>query len=193
MLGAATLLSVSLLTGEAAVWLRPAGAQGAPLKPDDAALIPLAAIGEAQREDVRFVAARRSWRRSVETEAFASTPEVYRFILDALPLASRLTRALGIDDYIIEERHGGRIFGDDRRGLSGVFDLVYRDLRKRIYYGEGTYDGAILPKLKGRSVLVLEYAAVGLQGQTLMQNRLTAYVRVENRAARILCSKCCCR
>lgn len=156
------------------------------LKPEDAAILPLAAMPIELRQRVTFVVVKRTLRRVMTSEPFASSLEGYTFLLDHLPLAARLAAALAIDRYRIEATAPGQFFGDDQSGLTGNFTVAYQATGRRIYYGEGVYVGALLPRMSGRTVMVLEFHPIERQGRPFVETRLTVYLRLEQRPLRYL-------
>jgi hypothetical protein len=121
--------------------------------------------------------------RRLPVKVFRADRRTYEYLLDHLPLSSKLSGLLGFGRYRVTELEGGRLHGDDRRGVSGDFRLIYADAAKRIFMGEGSFDPWFLPKVTGRVLMVVEYKNVpisddGIDGRgSGMATRVDVYLK----------------
>ena len=118
--------------------------------------IPYGELSARDAEEVRNVVKHRTIRRSLTEVEFVGTSQVYAFLLERLPFAAAGIRALGVQNYRVEDNGDGTFTADDGAGATGVFRLVYEEPGKKIYYAEGRYDGKVI-KVKGKAVAVVEF------------------------------------
>jgi len=96
-----------------------------------------------------------------------SRSEVYDFLLEELPFTSGACRELGRAKYEVfrdpedpeteEEREAWRrtYYLNDHEGLRVKVELVLAEPNRRVFYTWGSYDLAVLPRIWGRSVIVV--------------------------------------
>lgn len=107
---------------------------------------------------------------------------VYVYLLDRPPIAAALVNRLELGLYKAEARGPGRYWGDDGEGTVGLVELVYQDLRHRLYYLEGSHHSTLLPHLTGKAVVMLSMMAVQDEaGQEAVETTIVSYTRLDNR------------
>lgn len=144
-------------------------------------IIPYQKIAEDKVEKVAKIVKKRTLYRYIKPSRFKSNKAAYEYLLDRLSLAAEVTRLMGAGDYIITYKGGGAFHGEDSRGLKGDFELLYADGQKRVYYGEGECRCALIGTVRGRALMVLQYKEVSENGLRVMENKLNAYLKVDNK------------
>jgi len=148
------------LTG-VGLFLLVAGTSTARERPID---VPFPQIDHEYRSDAAALVDDPTILRRLPVKVFHADRGTYEYLLDHLPLSSKLSGLLGFGRYRVTELEGGRLHGEDRRGVSGDFRLVYADAAKRIFLGEGSFDPWFLPKISGRVLMAVEYKSVPIAG-----------------------------
>ena len=138
--------------------------------------IPYGKLSGKDAEEVRNVVKHRTIRRTLAKVEFVGTSQVYAFLLERLPFAAAGIRALGVQNYRVEDNGDGTFTADDGAGATGVFRLVHEEPGKKIYYAEGRYDGKVI-KVKGKAVAVVEF--VELPGKK-MRNWVRFHFRFDS-------------
>lgn len=141
------------------------GCVASAVEPDPTA-VPLDRLPPRVREKVREIVDAEPLEILFERTHVRSRPEVYEYLLDELPFAAGMLRALGKAKYRVfrdtvppdageEERERIRhtYYLDDREGMELAAELVYRDGRKWVFYLWGKY--SFLFEIQGRSVVVV--------------------------------------
>ncbi len=107
---------------------------------------------------------------------------VYVYLLDRPPVAAALVNRLELGLYKAEQRGPGRYWGNDGEGTEGLVELVYQDLRHRLYYLEGSHHSTLLPHVTGKAVVLLSMAPVkDAAGHEAVETTLVSYTRLDNR------------
>ena len=108
--------------------------------------------------------------------------QVYRYLLDRPPMAAALINRLELGPYKAEERGAARFWGDDGEGASGIVELVYQDRTNRMYFLDGSYEGALLPPVKGKAVVFVRMNPMkDGQGKDAVETTLVAYTKLDSR------------
>jgi hypothetical protein len=169
--GAGSALFVSCL-----VWPVPAYAGGlCPLDSDSL----VEAVDAPYREKLRGLLGRSPVEVTVRTPAFASSHEVYGYLLDRLPLAATISRVLGLGSYVIEPSGNG-FSVSDQHSLSGLIHEASVAADQRIYLGRGRYDGTWLRGVSGSVAVVLCYQSTTTEtGTVAMTNTVHTVIRFD--------------
>ncbi len=129
--------------------------------------IPYEKLSERHQKKVRKVMDDITVTVPMDRVEVATRTEIYDFLLEELPLTSEVCRELGRSKYEVfrdpevpkkeEEKDAWRhtYYMDDKEGLNVKVELVLADRCRRIYYTWGSYDLSPLPKVYGRSVIVV--------------------------------------
>lgn len=125
-----------------------------------------------------------STRRVVEP--FPGRPAIFEYLLDHPEFATHVARALRVARYRIW-RTGEGLFLDDGWGAKGHFEVVHVEQGIRVFYAHGHYEQRLLPNIRGRAVVVIEYgfSRTGEGGETIAAV-ITGYVMLDNRALRLI-------
>ena len=92
--------------------------------------------------------------------------------------AAYLIRSFDFGDFVVHRTGPDTFAVDDREGANAVIHRLYAQPRQRIYWGEGSYDGALLPVIRGQALLVVDLLP---RGEERVQTTVTAYVKIHNR------------
>jgi hypothetical protein len=142
--------------------------------------VPLHRISREHRTEVRSIIEGATLVRRLPARAFRAEERTYIYLLDNLPLSSRLADLLDFGRYRVVEMEGGRLHGWDFSGIKGDFWLVHSSPRSRIYRGVGSYDSWLTPKITGRVLLVVGFrnipAADAGSEPGVMETTLDVYV-----------------
>jgi hypothetical protein len=154
--------------------------------------VPFQLIDRLHRTEVRKLVDDPTILRRLPARLFRTDRHTYQYLLDHLPLSSKLSGLLGFGGYRVKELEGGRLHGDDGRGVTGDFWVVYGDSTKRVFLGEGSYDSWFTPKVSGKVVMVVEYKEVPFGSKAAegpgptMATRVDVYVRTNRVVGYIL-------
>ncbi|NQT21621.1 MAG: hypothetical protein HQ592_18090 [Planctomycetes bacterium] len=139
-------------------------------------LIPYDAFSDTtQATKVKKVVDHTTFRRRLNENRFDTTAEVLGFLLDRMVLTSAMMRHLGLEKYVIAKDANGTLTYDDKAGMTGTFEPVYATTVKRIFYGNGLFDLGLLGKVRGESVLVMDYCQ---EQPNVVCNTVTVFIRV---------------
>lgn len=119
--------------------------------------VPLHSIDREFRSDARALMDSPTLVRRLPTRFFASDRFTYEYLLEHLPLASKLSLLLDYGAYRVVRMENGRLHGRDFSGVEGDFWEVLSGSGKRVYLGEGSYDTWYTPKITARVLLVADY------------------------------------
>lgn len=113
-------------------------------------------------------------------EAFVVRGDVFEYLLDHPEFATHVIRALEIGRYRIWREPDG-LWLDDDAGALVQFHTSYAARGSRIFYLRGRYQPSVLPTIRGRVVVVLEYRVEPASGgKSLITPTMTSFVRIDN-------------
>ena len=142
-------------------------------------LIPFHAVEKKEvQAGLRNIAEDYTVFRQVAPAPFEGTQEQYDFLMDHLHITAAVIRAFHLGAQVVEPLGPGRVKGNDGDGLTGDLTLVYRDLRKRVFFGRGRFDGFLFFNLAGRAVIVADQVPEGPGRRSL---HIALYVKLDNR------------
>jgi hypothetical protein len=127
--------------------------------------IPLPRIGRKFRTQARLLIDSPTVFRRLPARRFIADKRTFDYLLDHLPVASRLSDILGYGYYRVVQEEDGRFHARDFQGVEGDIWLIYSDPNKRVYLGEGSYDTWYTPKISAEVLLAVEYGVVGADGR----------------------------
>ncbi len=134
-----------------------------------------------EAQELTGLIGRGSISLTLEPEPFRAGTGVYAYLLDNLPAAAAISRALGLAAYEIDPLAGGRFELRDRDRLDAVFGEVARRPGLAAYLGEGRYKGRLLGRVSGRALVVVCYAPYGTdRAGPLMANRVETRIRFDS-------------
>ena len=139
-------------------------------------LIPYGSFADGdQARKVKKVVDRATFHRKLNENRFNTTAEVLGFLPDRMALTSAMMRHLELEKYVIDRDDDGTMTYDDKAGMTGTFEPVYETTVKRIFYGNGLFDVGFLGKVRGESVLVMDYRE---EQPDVVCNTVTVFIRV---------------
>jgi len=113
-------------------------------------------------------------------EAFLVRADVFEYLLDHPDFATHIIRALEIGRYRIWREPDG-LWLDDDAGALVQFHTAYAGHGSRVFYLRGRYQPSVLPTIRGRVVVLLEYRTVPASGgKSLITPAMTSFVRIDN-------------
>ena len=113
-------------------------------------------------------------------DAFVVRADVFEYLLDHPDFATHIIRALEIGRYRIWREPDG-LWLDDDAGALVQFHTAYAAHGSRVFYLRGRYQPSVLPTIRGRVVVVLEYRAEPASGgKHLITPAMTSFVRIDN-------------
>ncbi len=134
------------------------------------------------REKVGVVVRVPTISKRVQVDPFKSSLPTYEFLLEELPLASKISRAADIATYVVEPRDNG-FHVDDQVGLCGMLYPLHQEPGLRIFYAEGTADASFLPTLSGRGVMEIRFCQ---SDAGFVENSVTIWLQLDNRVLRLV-------
>ena len=134
------------------------------------------------REAVRTVTRFPTIHKVSPVSPFASSIHAYEFLLADLQLASKVARAAGISQYIVEKKSEG-LAVTDGEGMEGTLYQVYAAPGRRLYYAEGTYNARMLPELSGKGVMEITFH---LTDDGKVENRVEVWLKLDSKVFGLL-------
>lgn len=147
----------------------------------DSVILPYDKIPKGMVEKVAKLAENHTLYRDIKPTRFKSNVLIYEYLLDRPPLSAEITRLMKAGNYTVTSKGGGIFHGDDGKGMEGDFKQLYADGHKRVYYGEGRCNCRLVGTIKGKILLVLRYKQIGENGSPMMENKLNAYLKIDNK------------
>jgi len=146
--------------------------------------IPYELLTSGRREEFRDIVEKHTIVRILRDVEFEIDEPVLILLMDHPLFLSATLRAMDIKDYLVKLDKEGMYLFDDRKGLSGKFEVIYSESGQRYYYGEGGYHGLFL-RLQGKGVLLLGYRS-DLSNPSIIYMNANLYTKIENIVLRIL-------
>jgi hypothetical protein len=103
---------------------------------------------------------------------------LYEFLLAHPDITAALGRALGAATYQVSPDGENGFQGQDGKGAQGHFMLVEQGEGRRVFFARGSYKKPLVPTIRGRLVLVLEYRTDGA-GKAVIENRVQGFVQID--------------
>ena len=143
-------------------------------------------LPEAERVRLQQVTEHASVSARSNGEAFRVRRDVFEFLLDHMEFATHVIRALKIGRYRIWREPDG-LWLDDDAGALVRFHVVYAAHGSRVFYLQGRYQPAVLPAIKGRVVVLLEYTVEpAADGKSFITPAMASFVRIDNAVLEVL-------
>ncbi len=70
--------------------------------------------------------------------------------------------------------------GGQGAGVTGKFWIVHGEAQRKILYGEGEYNGWIIRRLGGRSIVMMTHRPERDGDVVVMKNQMIVFVKVDN-------------
>jgi len=141
---------------------------------------PLDTLSERAREKIDPVLEDYTLKRVLELEHRILNRPLHQFLLDRPDVGAAIARGLGIGNYTVTRKEKDLFYGVDPDGVEGNLEILYRDEGHRVYFAQGTAEGAVLT-VRGKLLMLHEsqYRTTD-QGQMSVQTQLTIYAKIEN-------------
>lgn len=117
---------------------------------------------------------------------FESTPKVYRYLLDRLPLAATLIRLLDLGKYKITENADGALTVDNQEGLVLKVWMSHKSGDQVVAYMEGVYRSWWTSGIHGRAAVWLRFHPKELEGRSVMENQFLGFIKFTNPVVEIV-------
>jgi hypothetical protein len=137
-------------------------------------------LPEQERARLQQVTQHASVTAQSNGESFLVRGDVFEYLLDHPDFATHVIRALEIGRYRIWREPDG-LWLDDDAGALVQFHIAYAAHGSRVFYLRGRYQPSVLPTIRGRVVVVLEYRVEPASGgKSLITPAMTSFVRIDN-------------
>ncbi len=107
---------------------------------------------------------------------------VYVAFVDSPEVVAPAARHLGLAHWYVQELPDGVYQGEDHEGAVGYSQIVEREPGRRVILSWGEHSGHLLGTIHGSTLSVLDFQP----RQPGVHQSLTAYIRIDNRAAAAL-------
>jgi hypothetical protein len=147
--------------------------------------LPFNEIAPAEREKVRQVVNKPTFKGRGAGEAFGGRPELYDWLLDHPDRALSAWRRLGAVASEIVNHGDGRYSWSDTHGGVIYWHTVYEQKNLRIWYAEGKVRPAqLMPLVPVQAVLVLRHGDMAERtGRSLLIHQTEIFVQTDSKAA----------
>jgi hypothetical protein len=145
-------------------------------------LPPPASFAPTVAADVERIWTDPTLRRSVNGERVAVPRRVYLLFVDAPDVTAAAAQHLKLARYEVRPLGDGAYEADDHEGARGVYRVLLRDDGRRVVLSRGRHTGAILKRIAGSALALMDFEADG----DATRPRLTAYVVIDDRVAATL-------
>ena len=144
--------------------------------------IPLDQLQPQVQKAISEVVRKPTIYRRLPVQVTQCDQSMYVFLVRNPEVVVNIWDVMGITQIKLERTGEYSFRGKDGHGTSTDFELVYGDADRHLVYGEGTYDGPLLPKpVRGRCVLLLrsEFGQNGL-AKDQVTSKLDVFVELDN-------------
>ncbi len=150
--------------------------------------IPIEALPAVLRDEIRPVIERPTLASLGPAETFPCNPEHYWWFLNHPDRAVRAWRRLGAKCVNIVDRGDGSFAWSDDQGSEIIWQTVYADAQRRMWYAKGKVrPGPLMPLVPVRVVVVMNHSEKrGADGSTHIQHRADAYLHTDSKTAALL-------
>jgi len=129
------------------------------------------------RDKVRSVVRFPTVYKKAPVPLFESDMLTHAFLLNDLPLASKLARSARISKYVVEQEPSG-LAVTDKAGVEGMLYPIYEEPGRRLFYAEGSCDVRFLPKLSGKGVMEIAFKRTD-DGK--VENRVKVWIKLDSK------------
>jgi hypothetical protein len=141
--------------------------------------VPTDELTEKQRALIEPILADLAARVELEANEVRSRPEIYDFLLSEMPFTGGVVRELNRGKWAIfrdpKNPDPDVFFVLDKEGMRLRFELVRKEPTRRFYVSTGSFDMGILPRLEGRTIVVLRAVPDG----AVVRTDAIVYVKVD--------------
>ncbi|MFQ5692150.1 MAG: hypothetical protein ACE5IM_03785 [Nitrospinota bacterium] len=111
---------------------------------------------------------------------FESTPKVYWYLINRLPLAATLIRILDFGKYKVSENPDGTLTVDNQSGLVLKVWLHHKSEDQLVSYLEGAYNAWWTTGIHGRAAVWLRFRPMKIEGRPVMENEFRGFIKFAN-------------
>lgn len=150
--------------------------------------IPFDQLTEQTQAKLWNVVSQPSIYRQLPVTVIESDPDMHVFLIRYPEVIVNMWQLMGVTKVQIDRTGDYTFKASDGAGTVCDVQLVYGDQNTHVYYGEGSYEGALLRRLiRGNCVMVLKSDYARTEDQHVYAtNRLDMFVQFDNVGAEIL-------
>lgn len=145
----------------------------------DPYVVPREELSEKQREQVDEILADVAAAVALDAAEVKSRAEIYDFLLSEMPFTGGVVRELNRGTWDIfrdpADPDPKVFYVIDPEGIRLRFELIFRDATRRFYLSRGSFDMGLLPRLQGRTLVILRAEP---QGDVIRTDAMV-YVKVD--------------
>lgn len=146
--------------------------------------IPPPVLSDTDRDQIIKVIEDCTVFKKIKSVRFETTPSIYKYLLDRLPLATDIIRGLNIRNLVITKNKDQSFHFKDGETITGDFRLIHQGPRNIVFYCNGQYNGNVIKKLMGKAVVIVEYRE-DHKGESV-QNVFYIYLKANNRFVELI-------
>jgi hypothetical protein len=155
---------------------------------DAIASIPMERLAPEDRAKISSVLTSVSVFRRMPTKVVDCDPDMYLFLVRHPDVVVNIWEVLKLSRLQLHQTEENRFQVAEQSGTAANFRFMYESHDTHVIYGEGTYEGPLLPRpVKGRGVLVLKTGYVReTNGRYYITSRLDCFLAIEPAGAELL-------
>jgi hypothetical protein len=111
---------------------------------------------------------------------FESTPKVYRYLINRLPLAATLIRILDLGNYKITKNPDGTLTVDNQDGLVLTVRMHHVSETQLVSFVDGVYNSWWTTGIRGRAAIWLRFHPNVADGRPVMENDFVGFIEFPN-------------
>jgi hypothetical protein len=142
--------------------------------------IPFDKLSPEDRSKVEEVVANASIFRRMPVKVVGCDPDLYLFLVRHPDVVVNIWELMKVSQLQLRQLDDNEFMLSESVGTSAKFGLVYQSHDMHVFYGEGTYQGTLIPRpVKGRGVLVLKCGYVReTDGRYYITSRLDCFISI---------------
>jgi hypothetical protein len=150
--------------------------------------VPLEKLSPDDRAKVKSVLANVSIFRRLPIRVVDCDPDLYLFLVRHPDVVINIWELMKVSQLQLRQIDDNLFRISEPGDTSGQFEFVYQNHDTHVLYGEGMYQGSLLPRpVKGRGVLVLKCGYVReTDGRYYITSRLDSFVTIEPLGAELI-------
>jgi len=164
------------------------GTSGKQFKQASIESIPFDSLNQQTQAKLQPVLERPSIYRRLPQMAIKCDADYFRYLVRYPEVIVEIWKLMGVTKMDSKRASSWLVETNDGAGTFSQLELVYGNANQHIYYGTGSYEGALLKKkLTGRCVLVLKSThGTDEAGNPTAVCQLDVYLKVDNIAAGVI-------
>ncbi|MBS0210008.1 MAG: hypothetical protein JSS27_13750 [Planctomycetes bacterium] len=177
----AIALALLVLAGASSAATPNAGSTNRQYRDDAIKAMPLAQLDSEDRARVTAVLENVTLYRHLPTQTIECDARLFQFLIEHPEVVINMWRVMNITDIHVKRLDEVSFDADDHAGTRGKLRYLVRSPHVHVIYGEGKYEGMLLPKpVRGQAVFLLRTSTyLDRQGKPMVQARLDSFVRME--------------